>query len=97
VKPPEVRRLASPQEDQPADDHQTATTLPDSDSVTKACDAFVVLAITPTGKTRRRVYFSLHSASQAVQRARRKGEPAYLELCRLTPVTADHANWRWVE
>jgi hypothetical protein len=57
-----------------------------------ACDAYVVLVITPIDKYVRRVYLSLHSATSAIQRATAKGQGARLVLCRLMPVTADLPN-----
>jgi hypothetical protein len=57
--------------------------------VESACKAFVVLLYTPDGKYRRRVFLSLHSATAAVQRAKAKGQPVRMVLCRLEPVAAD--------
>ena len=37
----------------------------------------------------RRLFLSLHSAVQAVQRARKRGLQAELILCRLVPIQAD--------
>jgi hypothetical protein len=64
---------------------------PTSDIET-ACEAYVVLVSTPTGNYRRRVFLSLHSATAAVQRARKKTQTAQLVLCRLQPVTAELPN-----
>jgi hypothetical protein len=50
-------------------------------------DAYCVLAHTPYDRQRRRLFLSLHSAVQAVERARKRGLPAQLILCRLVPVT----------
>jgi hypothetical protein len=61
---------------------------PTSDIET-ACNAYVILVTTPGEKYRRRVFLSLHSATAAVQRAHKNGQPAQLVLCRLEPVTAD--------
>ena len=60
-----------------------------------ACAAYVVLLFTPAGKYRRRVFLSLHSATAAVQRAKAKGQPAHMVLCRLQPVTADLELASW--
>ena len=57
--------------------------------IASACESFVVLVYTPTGKYRRRVYLSLHSATAAVRRAQDKGQPVRMVLARLTPVAAD--------
>jgi hypothetical protein len=54
-----------------------------------ACEAFAVLVFTPTGKHRRRVFLSLHSATAAAHRAQAKGQPVRIVLCRLQPVAAD--------
>jgi hypothetical protein len=80
--PSEVRGPA-PQGDRPAEDQAAAKQL-DGSSV-----AFVVIALTPAGRYRRRAFLSLHSATAAVQRARAKGQPARLVLCQLVPVAAD--------
>jgi hypothetical protein len=50
--------------------------------------AYCVVAITPYDRHRRRVYLSLHSAIQAVERTRKRGLPAELILCKLVPVQA---------
>lgn len=59
-----------------ANDHQAAAKPLDGSSLAEPC--FVVLVTTPAGKTRRRAFLSLHAATAAVQRARRRGEPAYI-------------------
>ena len=66
---------------------QVSPTAPADPS--SACEAYVVLVITPAGKYRRRVMLSLHSATKAVERATDAGQPAHLILCRLERVTAD--------
>jgi hypothetical protein len=51
-------------------------------------DAYCVLLTSPYDRTYRRLFFSLHSAVQAVKRARERGLDAELILCRLTAVQA---------
>jgi hypothetical protein len=51
--------------------------------------AYCVLAYTPYDRKYRRLFLSLHSATQAVERARKRGLQAELVLCRLVPVAAD--------
>jgi hypothetical protein len=51
--------------------------------------AYCVLAYTPYNRTYRRLFLSLHSAVQAVERTRKRGLQAELILCQLVPVTAD--------
>jgi UDP-N-acetyl-D-mannosaminuronate dehydrogenase len=65
------------------------TILEPTADITTACEAFVVLVSTPAGKYVRRVFLSLHSATAAVQRARAKGQPVRMVLCRVVPVAAD--------
>jgi len=65
----------------------SSATLPLTADIQNACD--VVLVTTPSEKYRRRVFLSLHSATAAVQRAWKKGQPAQLVLCHLVPVTVD--------
>jgi hypothetical protein len=50
-------------------------------------DAYCVVVVS-YGHPRRRLFLSLHSATQAVQRARKRGQPAELILCKLEPITA---------
>jgi hypothetical protein len=57
--------------------------------IESACEAFAVVVVTPAGHYRRRIFLSLHSASGAAQRARAKGHPVSMVLCRLAPVAAD--------
>jgi hypothetical protein len=57
--------------------------------VADIADAYCVVAITPYDRQRRRVFLSLHSAVQAVERSRKRGLPAELILCKLVPVQAD--------
>jgi hypothetical protein len=62
-----------------------------NDSLPNAADiapAYCVLAHTPYDRTYRRLFLSLHSAVQAVERARKRGLQAELLLCRLTAVQA---------
>jgi hypothetical protein len=54
-----------------------------------AAPAYCVIMTTPYDKTRRRVFLSLHSAVQAVQRTRKRGLAAELILCRLVPIQAE--------
>ena len=63
--------------------------LPQPADIESACQAYVVLLATPTGKYRRRVFLSLHSATAAIRRAKDKGQPARMVLCKLVPVAAD--------
>jgi hypothetical protein len=49
--------------------------------------AYCVVAITPYDRPRRRVFLSLHSAVQAVERTWKRGLPAELILCKLVPIT----------
>lgn len=62
-----------------------SATQPSDADLVAACDAWVVLVLTPSGKYRRRVLLSLHAAAQAVARAQENGQQAALVLCRLTP------------
>jgi hypothetical protein len=57
--------------------------------IESACEAFAVLLSNPAGRYRRRIFLSLHSATAAIRRAQAKGQPAYMVLCWLQPVTAD--------
>jgi hypothetical protein len=69
-----------------------ATGVNVGDSLPTAADiasAYVVVVFTPAGKYVRRVFLSLHSATAAMQRARKRGQPAEMVLCRLVPVAAD--------
>ena len=45
-----------------------------------------MLAHTPYDRTYRRLFLSLHSAVQAVERTRKRGLKAELILCRLVPI-----------
>jgi hypothetical protein len=58
------------------------TTLP-------TISGYIVVLITPYDTTLRRPYLSLHSAQQALQRAKSRGLQARLILCELRAVTAD--------
>ncbi len=49
------------------------------------CHAVIVR--TPAGREQRRLYLSLHSADQAMQRARARGQEASCLLVELVPVT----------
>jgi hypothetical protein len=51
--------------------------------------AYIVVLVTPRGKTLRKPYLSLHSAQQALRRAGERGQQAWLILCKLQPVQAD--------
>jgi hypothetical protein len=58
--------------------------------------AYCVLAMTPYDRQRRRLFLSLHSAVQAVQRARKRGLQAELVLCKLILIQADldlYSEW----
>jgi hypothetical protein len=48
-----------------------------------------VLAYTPYDRTYRRLFLSLQSAVQAVERTRKRGLHAELVLCKLVPVATD--------
>jgi hypothetical protein len=61
------------------------TILPPADDI---APAYIVIVVSPYGQPRRRPYLSLHSASQAVQRAHKRGLDADLVLCKLTPIGA---------
>jgi hypothetical protein len=82
-----VREPAS-EENRPTPNTSTATTQADGDSL-PINSAYCVLAHTPYDRTYRRLFLSLHSAVQAVERRRKRGLKAELILCRLVPVTAD--------
>ena len=88
MSPPGGRRGRPLDQESPPTDPTAASVTPSAD-IGAACEAFVVLLITPAGKYLRRVYLSLHSATAAVQRAQDKGQPARIVLCRLVPVAAD--------
>lgn len=51
-----------------------------------ACRAYVILVETAEGRQRRRLFYSLHSATRAVRRAQAKGLVARMVLCEVTPV-----------
>ena len=88
MSPPGGRRGRPLDQESPPTDPTAASVTPSAD-IGAACEAFVVLLITPAGKYLRRVYLSLHSATAAVQQAQDKGQPARIVLCRLVPVAAD--------
>jgi hypothetical protein len=67
------------------DDGRVSDSLPGAADI---ADAYCVLAHTPYDRTYRRLFLSLHSAVQAVQRTRKRGLPAELILCRLMAVQA---------
>jgi len=81
-------RGPSPEGDRPSPDNTAAAKQPDRDSLPIG-PAYCVLAYTPYDRTYRRLFLSLHSAVQAVERTRKRGLKAELILCRLVPVTAD--------
>lgn len=74
--------------DRPTPDNTTATTQADKSSL-PVDSAYCVLALTPYDRTYRRLFLSLHSAVQAVERARKRGLQAELILCKLVPIRAD--------
>jgi hypothetical protein len=80
----EVREPAS-EENRPTPNTSTATTQADGDSL-PINSAYCVLAHTPYDRTYRRLFLSLHSAVQAVERTRKRGLKAELILCRLVPI-----------
>jgi hypothetical protein len=55
--------------------------------------AYLVIVVSPYGHPRRRPYLSLHHATQAVQRAHAKGQPAHMVLCQLAPIAGDLGEW----
>jgi hypothetical protein len=55
-------------------------------------DAYCVYLHTPYDRRYRRLFLSLHSAVQAVERAKKRGLKAELILCRLTVVEAVEVN-----
>jgi hypothetical protein len=70
--------------DRPQD--QVATKQLDELSISAAASAYLVLLVGRSGNYLRRPYRSLHSAQQALQRAQKRGQVAYLVLCELRPV-----------
>jgi hypothetical protein len=91
--PSEMRR--GPAQVRPSN-AQAATKPLDKNSLSAAADiaaAYVVIVVSPYGQPRRRPYLSLHHATQAVQRAHAKGQPARLVLCKLEPVAGDLGEW----
>jgi hypothetical protein len=58
-------------------------------SIVSTPRAYCVIMATPYGKERQRVFLSLHSAVQAVERTRKRGLQAELILVKLVPVTGD--------
>jgi hypothetical protein len=81
-----------PRQETPSPENPAATTQTDGDILSRAADiadAFVVIVVSPYGNPRRRVYLSLSHATQAVQRAHKRGLPAGMVLCRLVPLPAD--------
>jgi hypothetical protein len=82
------RREPAPEEDRPSPNNQVAAKQPSGSSL-PINTAYCVLAYTPYDRTYRRLFLSLHSAVQAVERTRKRGLKAELILCRLVPVTAD--------
>ena len=85
--PLEMPRGPSPERDRPSPDKPATTTQPNNDSL-PINSAYCVLAYTPYDRTYRRLFLSLHSAVQAVERTRKRGLKAELLLCRLTPIQA---------
>jgi hypothetical protein len=75
----------APEEDRPSPNNQVAATQPDRDSLPIG-PAYCVLAHTPYDRTYRRLFLSLHSAVQAVERTRKRGLKAELVLCRFVPI-----------
>jgi hypothetical protein len=84
--------------DEAPGDGLSGATLPPAADIATACQAYVVLLLTPAGKYRRRVFLSLHSATAAIQRAQDKGQPARMVLCQLVPVAPDlDLGGEWTE
>jgi hypothetical protein len=88
VSPPKRRAGRSASSPEVVAKPTTGNTATTRDS-TELHAAYVVVVVSPYGQPRRRVYLSLHHATQAVQRAHAKGQPAHMVLCRLVPVTGD--------
>jgi hypothetical protein len=65
----EMPRGPSPEGDRPSPDKPATTTQPNNDSL-PINTAYCVLAHTPYDRTYRRLFLSLHSAVQAVERTR---------------------------
>jgi hypothetical protein len=74
-----------PRQETPSPESSAATTQADGDSL-PINSAYCVLAHTPHDRTYRRLFLSLHSAVQAVERTRKRGLKAELILCRLVPI-----------
>lgn len=55
---------------------ERATTIP----------AYCLLVKTPTDRTTRRLFLSLHAAMRAAERAQQRGSAVHLELCEIVPV-----------
>lgn len=53
--------------------------------------AYCVLVTTPSDRTTRRLFLTLHGAMRAVERAQQRGSSARLDLCQIVPagVNAD--------
>jgi hypothetical protein len=81
---PKKAKGASPPRDA-LPESSAATTQADGDSL-PINSAYCVLAHTPHDRTYRRLFLSLHSAVQAVERTRKRGLKAELILCRLVPI-----------
>lgn len=54
-----------------------------------ALPAYCLLVRTPSDRTTRRLFLSLHAAMRAAERAQKRGSAAHLELCQILPVTPD--------
>jgi hypothetical protein len=65
-----------------------AAKQPDA-SILAAASAYVVILASRDDRLIRRCYLSLHSAEKALARAEQRGQPAWLVLCRLEPVSAE--------
>jgi hypothetical protein len=66
---------------------KTIATVTTIISASDIADAYCVVVVS-YGHPRRRLFLSLHSATQAVKRAQKRGQPAELILCKLELITA---------
>jgi hypothetical protein len=79
----------APEGDRHPSENTVAAKQPDKPSLSEP-RAYCVVMRTPYDRELQRVFLSLHSAVQAVERARKRGLQAELILCRLVPLgTAD--------
>ena len=84
----------APEGDRLPSNDSAATTQADGDSL-PIDSAYCALAHTPYDPTYRRLFLSLHSAVQAVERTRKRGLQAELILCRLVPLGTTDLGEEW--